>query len=103
MSFVTVITGASAGIGEAAARRLAREPGAELVLIARREEKLQALAAELAPVRCTVVASDLTPELFDAGRSQAAARGATLTWATADAEALGFSDGEFDIVMSCVG
>ena len=50
-----------------------------------------------------VVASDLTPELFDAGRSQAAARGATLTWATADAEALGFSDGEFDIVMSCVG
>ena len=51
----------------------------------------------------TVVASDLTPELFDAGRAQAAARGATLSWETADAEALGFPDGEFDIVMSCVG
>ena len=60
MSYVTVITGASAGIGEAAARRLAREPGAELVLIARREEKLQALAAQLAPVHCTVLALDLT-------------------------------------------
>ncbi len=60
MPNVILITGASAGIGEAAARRLAREPGAELVLVARREEKLQALAAQLAPVRCTVVAVDLT-------------------------------------------
>ena len=37
-----------------------------------------------------VMASDLTPEMFDAGRRQAADRGVELEWQEGDAEALPF-------------
>ena len=71
---VAVVTGASSGIGEATARRLAREPGASLVLVARREERLRTLTQSLAPAssadgneragagRISWVAADLTDE-----------------------------------------
>jgi len=51
----------------------------------------------------TVTASDLTPELFDAGRARAEAEGVSLDWAEADAENLPFDDETFDVVMSCIG
>jgi uncharacterized protein len=59
---VIVVTGASSGIGEAAARRLSREPGASIVLVGRREERLRALSDSLGSERVSFVAVDLVDE-----------------------------------------
>ena len=50
-----------------------------------------------------VTASDLTPELLEAGRARAEAQGLQLDWVEADAENLPFDDGSFDVVMSSIG
>jgi short-subunit dehydrogenase len=59
--YVAVVTGASSGIGEAAARRLARVPRAAVVVVARREDRLRTLAASLGE-RASFVAVDLLDE-----------------------------------------
>ncbi len=56
-----IVTGASSGIGEATAHRLARIPNAKIVLVARREERLQALASLLGE-RASFLAIDLLDE-----------------------------------------
>jgi NADP-dependent 3-hydroxy acid dehydrogenase YdfG len=56
---VVVITGASSGLGEAAARRLAKD-GAKLVLGERRLDRLQALAKELSLSDDAVVQTDVS-------------------------------------------
>ncbi|MDX6627459.1 MAG: uncharacterized protein QOE56_2448 [Solirubrobacterales bacterium] len=58
---VALVTGASTGIGEATAIRLSREPGTELVLVARRVGLLRKLAESL-PCPASFVAVDLTEE-----------------------------------------
>jgi SAM-dependent methyltransferase len=50
-----------------------------------------------------VTASDLTPELLDAGRARADAAGVTVEWVEADAEHLPFEDASYDVVMSAIG
>jgi short-subunit dehydrogenase len=93
-----LITGASSGIGEATARRLAREPGAELILVARREDRLRALVDSL-PCAASYVAADLTdldaPERI---RAHVAAHGNRLTLLVNNAGAAwrgGFAEGGY--------
>jgi SAM-dependent methyltransferase len=50
-----------------------------------------------------VIATDLTPELFTAGRQRAQRAGVELDWIAADAEDLPFEDNRFDYVLSSIG
>jgi ubiquinone/menaquinone biosynthesis C-methylase UbiE len=61
------------------------------------------VAIRAAEAGARVVASDLTPENFEAGRREAREHGVELEWVEADAEALPFGDGEFDVVTSVFG
>ncbi len=61
------------------------------------------VAIRAAEAGADVVAADLTPENFDAGRREAKASGVELEWVEADAEELPFRDGEFDVVTSSFG
>lgn len=56
-----VVTGASSGIGEGIARRFAAE-GANVVLAARRKDRLDALATELGTQRALAVVTDVTKQ-----------------------------------------
>ncbi|MBK7283786.1 MAG: SDR family oxidoreductase [Sphingomonadales bacterium] len=73
-----IVTGASAGIGEATARALAKS-GARVMLVARREERLAALAAEIGDGACY-----LALDLADAGAAQALLDAATAQLGTVD-------------------
>jgi ubiquinone/menaquinone biosynthesis C-methylase UbiE len=61
------------------------------------------VAIRAAEAGADVVAADLTPENFEAGRCEASARGVELAWVEADAESLPFEDGAFDVVTSSLG
>lgn len=61
--------------------------------------------ATLAAARrwCDVTSTDYVPALLEKGRARAAAEGLTVTFQTADAEALPFEDASFDVVLSTFG
>ena len=50
-----------------------------------------------------VTGVDLTPELFEAGRREAAEAGVEIDWVEGDAEELPFADAGFDVVLSTFG
>ena len=58
-------------------------------------------AVAAARLGADVIASDLTPELLEAGRREAASL--PISWEVGDAESLPYRDGRFDAVVSCVG
>jgi 2-polyprenyl-6-hydroxyphenyl methylase/3-demethylubiquinone-9 3-methyltransferase len=61
------------------------------------------VAIRAAEAGADVVAADLTPENFEAGRREAASRHVSVEWVEADAERLPFADAEFDAVLSSLG
>jgi SAM-dependent methyltransferase len=87
-------------VGETVVARAAIEPGTDVLDVAAGSGNA-AIPAALRGAR--VIASDLTPELFDAGRRRAAAAGVAIEWITADAEELPFEDERFDSVLSSLG
>lgn len=98
--YPAVATGLIAELGPALVAAAGVRPGDRVLDVAAGSGNA-AIPAALAGA--DVVASDLTPELFDAGRTLAARRGATLSWEEGDAEALPYPDGSFDVALSCVG
>lgn len=89
-----------ADVGERVAERAGIGAGDEVLDVAAGTGNA-AIPAARAGAR--VIASDLTPELFVAGRRRAAVAGVEIEWIAADAEDLPFADGRFDHVLSSIG
>ena len=96
---VVIITGASSGIGEAAARLLSQH-GCKLTLAARSVDKMKALVAEL-PAECLVFRADMTsPSDIEemVGRTQAHFGRIDILLANAGVWIRGqFADGDLDV------
>ena len=88
------------GAGERLVRRLGVRPGEDVLDVACGTGNAAIPAAEAG---ARVVGLDLTPELFERGRTRAEAAGVEIEWIEGDAEALPFADATFDVVVSTFG
>jgi SAM-dependent methyltransferase len=98
--YVAVVTDIVASLGPILVEECGVRPGDRVLDVGAGSGNAAIPAAR---ADASVVASDLTPELLEAGRRQAEQEGTRLEWRQADAEDLPFADGEFDTVMSCLG
>jgi SAM-dependent methyltransferase len=87
-------------VGARIVERMAVAPGERVLDLACGTGNAGIRAAEAG---AEVVGVDLTPELFDAGRAEAAEAGVELEWVEGDAEDLPFADESFDVVLSTFG
>jgi SAM-dependent methyltransferase len=87
-------------VGERVVERAGVKPGSEVLDVAAGTGNASIPAARLG---AKVIATDLAPELFVAGRSRAAEAGVEIEWITGDAEDLPFEDDRFDYVLSSLG
>lgn len=87
-------------VGESLCEALDLEAGSHVIDIAAGNGN-----ATLAAARrfCTVVSTDYVDALLDKGRERAAAERLAVDFRVADAEALPFGDGEFDVALSVFG
>jgi SAM-dependent methyltransferase len=103
--YTAVATQVIAALGPVLVQAAGVRPGQHVLDVAAGAGNV-ALPAARAGAR--VVASDLTPELLEAGRrlagaELAASTRAAIEWRVADAEDLPFAEAAFDAVLSCVG
>ena len=87
-------------VGETVVARAGVRPGSDVLDVAAGTGNASIPAAAAG---ARVVASDLTPELFSAGRSRATQARVQIEWVEADAEDLPFDDESFDYVLSSLG
>ena len=99
-SYPTVVDDVVASLGGVLVDTLEIQPGQRVLDVAAGTGTSALPAARLG---AAVTATDLTPELLAVGRDDATAEGLELSWETADAEALPYPDGQFDVVLSSIG
>jgi SAM-dependent methyltransferase len=87
-------------VGERVVERAGVRPGSDVLDVAAGTGNAAIPAARAG---AHVIATDLTPELFTAGRRRAREAGVEIEWIEADAEDLPFDDERFDYVLSSIG